>query len=83
VEKAGGEAGTLEEEARRGALDVAGRNPTATIGLLGAELELLRKLYMDYREGRAAAEEVKLQAQLVLMLVRTAEQMAGGPPIPI
>jgi hypothetical protein len=83
VEKARGKAGAVEEEARRSALEIAGRNPAAVAGLLRAELELLRKLYRDYREGRAAAEEVKLQAQLVLKLVRTAEQIAGGLPAPI
>jgi hypothetical protein len=83
VEKVRESAKTLEEEARRSALDVAGRNPTAVAGLLRAELELLQKLYRDYREGRATAEEVELQARLVLMLVRTAEQIAGGLPMPV
>jgi hypothetical protein len=62
VEKAGESAKTLEEEAGRSVLRVAERNPVVAIRLLGAELELQQKLYRDYREGRAAAEEVELQA---------------------
>lgn len=83
VEKAREKAGTLEEEARRSTLDIVERNPTATIGLLKAELELLQKLYREYKEGRATAEEVKLQAQLVLKLAGTAEQIAAKLPMPI
>ncbi|MFZ8792856.1 MAG: hypothetical protein ACO2O2_03070 [Acidilobaceae archaeon] len=82
VEKARESAKTLKEEARRSTLEVVERNPTATIGLLRAELELLQKLYRDYREGRATAEEVKLQAQLVLKLVEIAEQAAAKLPMP-
>jgi len=82
VEKARGKARALEEEARRSTLHVAERNPMATIGLLGAELELLQKLYREYREGRATAEEVKLQAQLVLKLAEIAEQTATKLPMP-
>jgi hypothetical protein len=83
VEKARGKAGALEEEARRSTLEVVERNPMAVVGLLRAELELLQKLYRDYREGRVAAEEVKLQAQLVLKLTKTAEQIAGKLPMPV
>jgi hypothetical protein len=82
VEKARGKVGALEGEARRSTLHVAERNPVAVAGLLRAELELLQKLYRDYREGRATAEEVKLQAQLVLKLAETAEQIAGKLPMP-
>jgi hypothetical protein len=82
VEKAREKAGTLEEEARRSTLDVVERNPTAAIGLLRAELELLQRLYRDYREGRATAEEVKLQAQLVLKLAEIAEQAVAKLPMP-
>jgi hypothetical protein len=82
VEKAREKAGTLEEEARRSTLDVVERNPTAAIGLLRAELELLQRLYRDYREGRATAEEVKLQAQLVLKLAEIAKQTAAKLPMP-
>lgn len=82
VEKAGEDAKTLEEEARRSTLDVVERNPTATIGLLKAELELLQKLYRDHKEGRATAEEVKLQAQLILKLAEIAEQTVAKLPMP-
>jgi hypothetical protein len=82
VEKAREKTGTLEEEARRSTLEVVERNPTAAIGLLRAEQELLQKLYRDYREGRATAEEVKLQAQLVLKLAEIAEQTAAKLPMP-
>jgi predicted XRE-type DNA-binding protein len=82
VEKARGKVGALEEEARRSTLHVAERNPVAVAGLLRAELEHLQKLYRDYKEGRATAEEVKLQAQLVLKLAETAEQIAGKLPMP-
>jgi hypothetical protein len=82
VEKARESAKTLEEEARRSTLDVVERNPMAAVGLIRAELELLQKLYRDYKEGRATAEEVKLQAQLVLKLAETAEQIAGKLPMP-
>jgi hypothetical protein len=82
VEKARENAKTLEEEARRSTLEVVERNPTAAIGLLRAELELLQKLYRDYREGRATAEEVKLQAQLVLKLAEIAEQAVAKLPMP-
>ena len=83
VEKARENAKTLEEEARRSTLEVVERNPMAVVGLIKAELERLQKLYRDYREGRATAEEVKLQAQLVLKLVKTAEQIAGKLPMPV
>lgn len=82
VEKARENAKTLEEEARRSTLDVVERNPTATIGLLKAELELLQKLYRDHKEGRATAEEVKLQAQLILKLAEIAEQTVAKLPMP-
>ncbi len=82
VEKARESAKTLEEKARRSTLEVVERNPTAAIGLLRAELELLQKLYRDYREGRATAEEVKLQAQLVLKLAEIAEQAVAKLPMP-
>jgi hypothetical protein len=83
VEKAREKAGTLEEEARRSTLEVVERNPMTTIRLLGAELELLQKLYREYKEGKATAEEVKLQAQLVLKLAKVAEQIAVKLPMPI
>ncbi|MFZ8789577.1 MAG: hypothetical protein ACO2OZ_07910 [Acidilobaceae archaeon] len=82
VEKARENAKTLEEEARRSTLHVVERNPTATIGLLKAELELLQKLYRDHKEGRATAEEVKLQAQLILKLAEIAEQTVAKLPMP-
>jgi hypothetical protein len=82
VEKARENAKTLEEEARRSTLHVVERNPTATIGLLKAELELLQKLYRDHKEGRATAEEVKLQAQLILKLAEMAEQTVAKLPMP-
>jgi hypothetical protein len=82
VEKARENAKTLEEEARRSTLDVVERNPMAAVGLIRAELELLQKLYRDYREGRATAEEVKLQAQLILKLAEIAEQTVAKLPMP-
>jgi hypothetical protein len=82
VEKAREKAGTLEEEARRSTLDVVERNPMAAVGLLRAELELLQKLYREYKEGRATAEEVKLQAQLILKLAEIAEQTVAKLPMP-
>jgi hypothetical protein len=82
VEKARESAKTLEEEARRSTLEVVERNPMAAVGLIRAELELLQKLYREYKEGRATAEEVKLQAQLVLKLAEIAEQAVAKLPMP-
>lgn len=72
----------VEEEARRQNMRALEGNPMAAIGLLRAEYESLGKLYEDYKKGEVGADEVRVQALIVLKLAEMAEQAVAKLPKP-